>query len=431
MNEVVIVSGSRTAVGAFGGSLKDTSVVKLGASVMRETLRKVGLRPTASPDMLAIAPDKLQDQGLIELESKASEWESAAAPITIDEVIMGNVLQAGQGQNPARQAMVRAGLAKETPAFTINKVCGSGLKAIALGAQAIMAGQAEVILAGGQENMSMTPMALPKARWGHRMEITGIGEVYDLMVYDGLYEIFYGYHMGVTAENIARMYSISREDQDRLAVLSHTRALRGIKEGLFAEEIVPIPVKAGRQEVLFVQDERPMETSMEKMAKLRPAFAKDGTVTAGNASGINDGAAAVLMMSGSKAKQMGLKPLATIESFASGGLDPAYMGLGPVPAIQKALKQCGKTIADIDLIELNEAFASQAIGCMLELGIDVEKPNQLGSGISMGHPIGCTGARQMVTAIHHMQRTGCATGLITMCIGGGMGMAMVIGNPNK
>jgi acetyl-CoA C-acetyltransferase len=426
MNEVVIVSGCRTAVGAFGGSLKDTPVVDLGASVMRETLRKVGLRPAASTTMLSVAPNTLKDQGRIELETKSGAWDTAAAEIALDEVIMGNVLQAGQGQNPARQAMVRAGLSKETPAFTINKVCGSGLKAIALGAQSIMTGQAEAVLAGGQENMSMVPMALPKARWGHRMELTGIGEVYDLMVYDGLYEIFYGYHMGVTAENIARMYNISREDQDRLAVLSHARAVQGIKDGLFKDEIVPVPVKAGRQEVLFAQDERPMETSMEKMGKLRPAFAKDGTVTAGNASGINDGAAAVLMMSAAKAKQLGLKPLVTIESFASGGLDPAYMGLGPVPAIQKALAQCGKTIADIDMIELNEAFAAQAIGCMLELGIDVEKPNQLGSGISMGHPIGCTGARQMVTAIHHMQRQQYGTGLISMCIGGGMGMAMVI-----
>lgn len=428
MNKAVIVSGSRTAVGAFGGSLKDVPVVDLGASVLRESLRKIGLRPTASSGMHAVAPEKLKEQGVIDLETKGGDWDSGATPITIDEVIMGNVLQAGQGQNTARQAMVRAGLSKETPAFTINKVCGSGLKAIALGAQSIMAGQAEVVLAGGQENMSSVPMALPKARWGHRMELTGIGEVYDLMVYDGLYEIFYGYHMGVTAENIARMYSISREDQDRLAVLSHARALQGIRDGLFQDEIVPLTVKAGKKEFQFSQDERPMETSLEKMGKLRPAFAKDGTVTAGNASGINDGAAAVLLMSEAKAKQLGLKPLATIESFASGGLDPAYMGLGPVPAIQKALAQCGKTIADIELIELNEAFAAQAIGCMLELGIDVEKPNQLGSGISMGHPIGCTGARQMVTAIHHMQRQGYTTGLITMCIGGGMGMAMVISN---
>lgn len=426
MNEVVIVSGCRTAVGAFGGSLKDTPVVHLGASVIRETLRKVGLRPSASTAMLSVAPGTLKNQGLIDLETKSGPWDIAATEIALDEVIMGNVLQAGQGQNLARQAMIQAGLSKETPAFTINKVCGSGLKAIALGAQSIMTGQAEIVLAGGQENMSMVPMALPKARWGHRMELTGVGKVYDLMVYDGLYEIFYGYHMGVTAENIARMYNISREDQDRLAVLSHNRAMQGIKDGLFNDEIVPVSVRSGRQEILFAQDERPMETSIEKMAKLRPAFAKDGTVTAGNASGINDGAAAVLMMSAAKAKQLGLKPLVTIESFASGGLDPAYMGLGPVPAIQKALAQCGKTIHDIDLIELNEAFAAQAIGCMLELGIDIEKPNQLGSGISMGHPIGCTGARQMVTAIHHMQRQHSATGLISMCIGGGMGMAMVI-----
>ena len=428
MNEVVIVSGCRTAVGAFGGSLKNTPVVDLGAAVMRETLRKAGLRPTASAEMRSVAPKKLQDQGQIELEKKYGAWDAAAAEITLDEVIMGNVLQAGQGQNTARQAMVQAGITKETPAYTINKVCGSGLKAIALAAQSIMTGQAEVVLAGGQENMSMVPMALPKARWGYRMELTGVGEVYDLMVYDALYEIFYGYHMGVTAENIAKLYNISREDQDRLAVLSHARALQGIKDGLFTEEIVPIPVRAGRQEVLFTQDERPMETSMEKMAKLKPAFAKDGSVTAGNASGINDGAAAVLLMSAAKAKQMGLKPLVTIESFASGGLDPAYMGLGPVPAIQKALKQSGKTIADIDMIELNEAFAAQAIGCMLELGIDIDKPNQLGSGISMGHPVGCTGARQMVTAMHQMQRKQYATGLISMCIGGGMGMAMVISN---
>jgi acetyl-CoA C-acetyltransferase len=426
MNEVVIVSGCRTAVGAFGGSLKSTPVVSLGAAVMRETLSKAGLRPAASAAMMTVAPDKLKDQGRIELEARYGAWDDAATEITLDEVIMGNVLQAGQGQNTARQAMVQAGIAKETPAFTINKVCGSGLKAIALAAQSIMTGQAEVVLAGGQENMSMVPMALPKARWGHRMELTGVGEIYDLMVYDALYEIFYGYHMGVTAEAIAKLYAISREDQDRLAVLSHARAMQGIKEGLFTEEIVPVPIRAGKQEVLFAQDERPMETSLEKMAKLKPAFVKDGSVTAGNASGINDGAAAVLLMSAAKAKQLGLKPLVTIEGFASGGLDPAYMGLGPVPAIQKALRLSGRTLADIELIELNEAFAAQAIGCMLELGIDIEKPNQLGSGISMGHPVGCTGARQMVTAMYQMQRQQYGSGLISMCIGGGMGMAMVI-----
>ncbi len=426
MHDVVIVSGCRTAVGGFGGSLKNISAIDLGATVLRETLRKVGLRPEADAAVRAVAPATLQEQGLIELEQR-QPWDSAAIPIAIDEVIMGNVLQAGLGQNPARQATVRAGIAKETPAFTVNKVCGSGLKAIALAAQAIMSGQAEVILAGGQENMSQVPMALPKARWGYRMELTGIGEIQDLMVFDGLYEIFYGYHMGVTAENIARMYQISREDQDRLALLSHTRARQAITAGLFKDEVVPVTVREGRKEFVFDQDERPMDTSMDKLAKLKPAFAKDGTVTAGNASGINDGAAAVLLMSSAKAEELGLKPLAVIEGFASGGLDPAYMGLGPVPAIQKALARAGKTIKDIEVIELNEAFAAQAIGCMLELGIEVEKPNPLGSGISMGHPIGCTGARQMVTAIHHMQRTNQATGLISMCIGGGMGMAMVIG----
>jgi acetyl-CoA C-acetyltransferase len=339
---------------------------------------------------------------------------------------MGQVLTAGLGQNPGRQAMIRAGIPKETPAMTINKVCGSGLKAIALGASAIMTGQAEVVLAGGQENMSQAPMALPKARWGHRMELTGVGDIYDLMVYDGLYEIFYGYHMGMTAENIAALYEIGREEQDELGVLSHTRARTAITGGEFVEEIVPVTVRGRKGDTVVDTDERPMDTNMEKMAKLRPAFKKDGSVTAGNASGINDGAAAVILMSAEKAKEMGLEPLAKVKAFASGGLDPAYMGLGPVPAIRRVLKTTGMEIGDIDTIELNEAFASQAIGCMLELGIETEKPNELGSGISLGHPIGCTGARQMVTCIHNMKRNGYSTGLISMCIGGGMGMAMII-----
>ena len=428
MNKVVIVSGCRTAVGAFGGALKDVPVVDLGALVLRETLQKVGLRPVRGGDFQETVPKKLADQGEIALESKYGVWDSQLREIAIDEVIMGNVLQSGQGQNPGRQAMIRAGLCKETPAFSINKVCGSGLKAIALAAQSIMTGQAEVVMAGGQENMSQAPMALLKGRWGHRMEITGVGEIHDLMVFDALYEIFYGYHMGVTAENIAKLYNISREDQDRLACLSHARAMEAIDKGWFAEEIVPVKVPSRKQEIIVDRDERPMATSMEKLAKLRPVFAKDGTVTAGNASGINDGAAAVLLMSADKARQLGLKPLLTIEGFASGGLDPAYMGLGPVPAIKRALRQAKMTIADIEMIELNEAFASQAIGCMLELGIEVEKPNQLGSAISMGHPVGCTGARQMVTTICQMQRNKQATGLISMCIGGGLGMAMVVSN---
>jgi acetyl-CoA C-acetyltransferase len=426
MKEVVIVSGSRTAIGTFGGGLKDVPVTELGAVVMKDVFKRADLRPVSSAVMQDAAPDKLKDQGLIELEKKSYDWNDDAQPVAVDEVIMGNVLQAAQGQNPARQAMIGAGIPKETPAYTINKVCGSGLKAIALGASAIMLGQAEVILAGGQENMSLAPMALPKARWGHRMELTGVGDVLDLMVFDGLWEIFYGYHMGLTAEGIASLYDISRQEQDELGVLSHTRARSAITEGLFAKEIAPVIIKTRKGETVFDADERPMDTNMEKMGKLRPAFKKDGTVTAGNASGINDAAAAVLLMSAEKAKALSLEPIVKIKAFASGGVDPAYMGLGPIPAIRKALTAAGMTLGDINMIELNEAFAAQAIGCMRELGIENDRPNELGSGISLGHPIGCTGARQMVTGMNHMQRNGYNTGLFTMCIGGGMGMAMIV-----
>ena len=426
MQEVVIVSGSRTAIGTFGGGLKDVPVTELGAVVMKDVFKRAALRPVPSAAMQEAAPRKLKDQGRIELENKSYDWNDDAQPVSVDEVIMGNVLQAAQGQNPARQAMIGAGIPKETPAYTINKVCGSGLKAIALGASAIMLGQAEVVLAGGQENMSLAPMALPKARWGHRMELTGVGDVLDLMVFDGLWEIFYGYHMGNTAEAIADLYDISRKEQDELGVLSHTRARSAIKEGLFAEEIVPVIIKTRKGETVFDADERPMDTNIEKMGKLRPAFKKDGTVTAGNASGINDAAAAVLLMSAAKAKALSLEPIVKIKAFASGGVDPAYMGLGPIPAIEKALTTAGMTLEDINMIELNEAFAAQAIGCMRELGIENDRPNELGSGISLGHPIGCTGARQMVTGMNHMQRNGYHTGLFTMCIGGGMGMAMIV-----
>jgi acetyl-CoA C-acetyltransferase len=289
-----------------------------------------------------------------------------------------------------------------------------------------MTGQAEVVLAGGQENMSRAPLALTKARWGHRMELTGVGEVHDLMVFDGLYEIFYGYHMGVTAENIAALYQIGRQEQDELAVLSHQRALAAIENGTFAQEIVPVVIKSRKGDIVFDRDERPMQTDMQKMAKLKPVFKKDGTVTAGNASGINDGAAAVLLMSAEKAAELNLEPIVKINVFASAGLDPAYMGLGPVPAIRKVLKDARMTIDDINMIELNEAFAAQAIGCMNELGIAYDRPNELGSGISLGHPIGATGARQMVSGMYQMQREGNQSGLISMCIGGGMGMAMII-----
>jgi len=426
MQEAVIVSGARTAIGTFGGGLKTVPVVEMGALVIGDVLKRLHLRSEIDARLKDAAPEKLQDRGLIELERQNADWDNDSTPITIDEVIMGNVLQAGQGQNPARQAMIRAGINKEIPAFTINKVCGSGLKAIALGAAQIMAGQADAIIAGGQENMSQVPMALPKARWGHRMEITGTGDIHDLMVFDGLYEIFYGYHMGLTAENIASLYDISRQEQDELGVLSHQRARKAITDGLFKDEIVPVTIRSRKGDIIFDTDERPMDTSLEKMSGLRPAFKKDGTVTAGNASGINDAAAAVLLMSAEKAKEMGLEPIVKIKGFASGGLDPAYMGLGPVPAVKKVLKATGMSIGDIDMIELNEAFASQAIACMRELDIDTQFPNELGSGISLGHPIGCTGARQMVTGMYQMQRKNYSTGLFTMCIGGGMGMAMIV-----
>ena len=426
MRKVAVVSGARTAVGAFGGGLQNTPVVDLGSIVLRETLVRAGVKPGRGAHFEHECPTTLQDQEHLHFEKEYAIWEEGAAEIHIDEVLMGNVLQAGQGQNTARQAMIRAGISKETPAATVNKVCGSGLKAIAMAAQSIMCGHADAILAGGQENMSQVPMALLKGRWGYRMEMTGVGDIHDLMVYDALYEKFYGYHMGVTAENIAKLYNISRQDQDKLAALSHTRALAAMNNGNFAEEIVPVEVVSRKKTTVIDEDERPMETSVEKLSALRPVFAKDGSVTAGNASGINDGAAAVLLMSVEKAHELDLKPLLTIEGFASGGLDPAYMGLGPVPAIRRVLRSCGMMIDDIERIELNEAFAAQAISCMLELGIDIEKPNQLGSAISLGHPVGCTGARQMVSLMYQMQRDNIGTGLISMCIGGGMGMAMIV-----
>jgi len=427
MKDVVIVSGVRTAVGSFGGALKNMPVVDLGAAVIKDVLQRRNLKPVASPFVSELAPDALRDEGAIALEKRYQAWPEAAQPINVDEVVMGNVLQAGQGQNTARQAMIRAGVPKETPAFTINKVCGSGLKAIALGAASIATGQADVVIAGGMENMSQVPMALPKARWGHRMEVSGVGDVTDLMVFDGLYEIFYGYHMGLTAENIAERYGITREAQDVLGALSHARARQAIVDGLFDEEIVPLVLKSRKGDQVFKVDERPMDTTVEKMGQLRPVFKKDGTVTAGNASGINDAAAAVLLMDREKAREFGLEPMAQIKAFASGGLDPAFMGLGPVPAVRKVLHSQKMQIDDIDMIELNEAFAAQAIACCRELRVPEERPNELGSGISIGHPIGCTGARQMVTGIHQMQRKNYASGLISMCIGGGMGMAMLIG----
>jgi acetyl-CoA C-acetyltransferase len=424
MREVVIVSGARTPVGAFGGSLKDIPVTQLGALVLKETLKRAKLRPVVSERLAALEPDALKGIGMIDLEKAAYDYDGSFQPVQVDEVIMGNVVGAGQGQNVARQATIRAGLSKETPAFTVNKVCASGMKAVALAAQSIRTGDAEVVLAGGMENMSMIPYALPAARWGARMNSA---ELVDLMVFDGLYEIFYGYHMGLTAENIAQRCSISREAQDQLGALSHQRARKAIAEGLFKDEIVPVPIPGKKGQVSFFDtDERPMDTTVEKMAQLRPAFRKDGTVTAGNASGINDAAAAVLVMSQEKAKELGLKPLVRIRAAASAAIDPAYMGLGPVPAVRKILATQKLTIGDFGVVELNEAFAVQALACMRELKLNEEKTNVLGSGISIGHPIGCSGARIIVTLMGEMARKGHSLGLASLCIGGGQGMATVL-----
>ncbi len=426
MKDAVIVNGSRTAIGAYGGTLKSTPVVELGAEVLKGTLREAGLRPEVSEQCSKFGADSIRDAGQLELEARYYDYDSSLQPVEIDQVIMGNVLGAGQGQNVARQAMMRAGIPKETSATSINKLCASGMEAVALAVQAIRCGDADVILAGGMENMSLVPYAVPAARWGQRM---GDGQMVDLMVYDGLYEIFYGYHMGMTAENIAQKYDISRAMQDELGAMSHKRATNAIAKGLFEDEIVPVRIPQRKGEPLsFVTDERPMQTSAEKMGKLRPAFKKNGTVTAGNASGLNDAAASLLIMSAEKASELGLKTLVKIKAHSSAGLDPAYMGLGPIPAVRKILHKHNLAIDDFDSIELNEAFAVQAIACMRELGCNMEKTNVLGSGISLGHPIGCTGARILLTLMNQMKRENQDLGLASLCIGGGQGMAMVLEN---
>ena len=424
MRDVVIVGGMRTPVGSFGGSLKSTSVVTLGSLILKETLKQLGLRPFASEELKTFEPDALKGLGVIELEKNTYDYNDSLQPIEIDEVIMGNVIGAGQGQNVARQATVQAGIPKEVNAFTINKVCASGMKALSLAALAIRDGEKNTILAGGMENMSMAPYGSKTARWGIRMNNA---DMIDLMIFDGLWEIFYGYHMGITAENIAEKYDISRSEQDELGALSHTRARKAIAEGVFKQEITPVSIPQRKGEpIIFDTDERPMDTNVEKMAKLRPAFKKDGTVTAGNASGINDASAALLLMSAEKAKELGLKPIVKIKAYASGAIDPAFMGLGPIPAVRKVLKATGLEISDFGEIELNEAFASQAIACIRELGFDLDKTNLLGSGISLGHPIGCTGARIIITLMNEMVRNDVELGLATLCIGGGQGMAMAL-----
>jgi acetyl-CoA C-acetyltransferase len=426
MKEAFIVNGARTAVGEFGGSLKGVKVVELGAIVIKEAIKRCGLRPAITDDLKAYRPKPFGSFDQTAINKKYDDFDKALKPVYFDEVIMGHGVQAGQGQSTARQSTIYAGLPEETNAYTVNKVCGSGMKAIALAAQSIAAGDADIVVAGGMENMSNVPFGLSDARWGYRMSMP-FGQITDLMVHDGLYEIFNAYHMGMTAENLAQMYKISREEQDLFGFTSHQRARNANATGAVADEIVPviIPQKKGDPKI-FKVDERPMDTTLEKMSKLSTVFKKDGTVTAGNASGINDAAAAVVVMSGEKVKALGLKPLAKILGYASGGVDPAYMGLGPIPATRKLFKKLNLTMKDMGLIELNEAFASQALACIKELGVNQAICNINGGAISIGHPIGCTGARITYSLATQMKKRGVKYGLASLCIGGGQGMSIIL-----
>ncbi|HFI0463320.1 TPA: acetyl-CoA C-acetyltransferase [Streptococcus suis] len=391
MTEVVIVSALRTPIGSFGGSLKDLSAVDLGVHLVRESIKR------------------------LELDVKS-----------VDEVILGNVLGAGLGQNIARQIAIKAGLPKETGAFTINKVCGSGLKSVMLAAQSIAAGDNEIVIAGGTESMSQAPYVLPNQRWGSRM---GDVKALDLILKDGLQDAFEGYHMGITAENIAAKYGFDRSQQDQLAATSQQRAEAAIKSNRFKEEIVPIAIPQRKGDPITMdQDEYPkFGTSQETLAKLRPAFKpQDGTVTAGNASGINDGAAVLVLMSKEKAESLGLKPLATVAAYASAGVDPSIMGTGPIPSTKKALDKAGLQVADLDLIEANEAFAAQALSVITDLELNTDIVNVNGGAIALGHPIGASGARILVTLLHEMEKRDAKNGLATLCIGGGQGVSLIV-----
>ena len=391
MRDVVIVGAARTAIGKFGGTLKDVPARTLGAVCIEEALKRAGV-----------------------------------AKEDVDEVIMGCVLQAGLGQNVTRQMMLDAGLPVETPCFTINKVCGSGLRAVELAAQIIKAGDADIIVAGGAENMSASPYVLNAARWGARMFDT---KMTDVMVNDGLWDAFNNYHMGMTAENVAEQWGITREELDEFSVISQNRAEKAVDSGVFDEEIVPVTIPQRKGDpIVFSRDEHLTRGStMEKVAKLKPAFKRDGgVVTAANASGINDSGAAVVVMSKEKADELGIEPMATIKSYASGGVDPSIMGVGPVPATRKALEKAGLTIEDIDLVEANEAFAAQSLAVRKDLGLDPEKTNVNGGAIALGHPIGASGCRILITLLYEMKRRDAKTGLATLCIGGGMGTSLIV-----
>ncbi|AOK29612.1 acetyl-CoA acetyltransferase [Burkholderia singularis] len=393
MTDVVIVSAARTAVGKFGGSLAKIAAPKLGATVIRAVLERAGVKPEL-----------------------------------VSEVIMGQVLTAGSGQNPARQALIAAGLPNAVPGMTINKVCGSGLKAVMLAANAIVAGDAEIVVAGGQENMSAAPHVLPGSRDGFRM---GDAKLVDTMIVDGLWDVYNQYHMGITAENVAKEHGITREEQDKFAALSQNKAEAAQKAGRFDDEIVPIEIPQKKGEPLrFATDEFVRHgVTAESLAGLKPAFAKDGTVTAANASGINDGAAAVLVMSAQKADALGLKPLARIKAYANAGVDPSVMGIGPVPASRRCLERAGWSVGDLDLMEINEAFAAQALAVNKQMGWDTSKINVNGGAIAIGHPIGASGCRILVTLLHEMQKRDAKRGLASLCIGGGMGVALALERP--
>ena len=389
MREVVIAAAARTPIGNFNGSLSGVSAVDLGVTAVEEAIKRAGI----TPDM-------------------------------VDQTILGCILQAGLGQGVARQVAVKSGIPVEKPAMTINMICGSGLRTVHLAAQAIISGESDIVVAGGTENMSAAPYLLRNARTGCRM---GHGEIVDSMIYDSLTDIFNNYHMGVTAENLAEKYNISREEQDQFSCTSQNRAEAAIKEGKFKEEIVPVVIKTRKGDVVVDTDEFPRPgVTVEALGKLRPAFKKDGTVTAGNASGINDGAAAIIVMSKEKADELGIKPLAKIVSYASAGVEPSIMGIGPVPATKLALERANMTIEDMDLIEANEAFASQSLAVAKELNFDMTKTNVNGGAIALGHPVGASGARILTTLLYEMKRRNAKHGLATLCIGGGMGTALIV-----
>jgi acetyl-CoA C-acetyltransferase len=389
MDDILIVGAGRTAIGKFGGTLAKTPAADLGAHVIRKVLERSGV-----------------------------------APEQVSEVIMGQVLAAGTGQNPARQAAIHAGLPDMVPAMTINKVCGSGLKAAMLGAQSIANGDSEIVVAGGQESMSTAPHALMGSREGFRM---GDAKMIDTMIVDGLWDVYNQYHMGVTAENVAKEYAVTREEQDAFAVASQQKTEAAQKAGRFKDEIIPFEITSRKGSVSFVDDEFPRHgATLEAMKNLRPAFDKNGTVTAGNASGINDGAAVVILASARKAKELGLKPIARIKAFASAGVDPKYMGMGPVPASKRCLSRAGWTPQDLELMEINEAFAAQAIAVNRQMGWDTSKVNVNGGAIALGHPIGASGCRILVTLLHEMEKRNAKKGLASLCIGGGMGVALAV-----